>query len=40
MTGIEKILKLESLLIGYGSGKDANILLPLLASMGSGKVHC
>jgi len=35
MTGIEKILKLESLLIGYGSGKDANILLPLLASSAS-----
>ena len=32
MTESEKILTLDSLLIGYGSGKDANILLPPLTS--------
>jgi iron complex transport system ATP-binding protein len=32
MTGSEKILRLESLLIGYGSGKETNILLPPLTS--------
>jgi iron complex transport system ATP-binding protein len=35
MTENEKILTLDSLVIGYGSGKDANILLPALSSSAS-----
>jgi iron complex transport system ATP-binding protein len=35
MTQSDKILKLDSLLLGYGSGKDANILLPPLTSSAS-----